>query len=528
LVRRWLVAAAVVLIALGLVAWYAAGPLLSPKFEEHVRRTLGDYFGGQAELQGVRVTLFPRPQVTGEGFLLRHRGRTDIPPLVQIGRFTATATWTGMLQRPRRVRVIRLEGLRLHIPSRRPGEKLLSETLGGKAPPATPEPDRRASQARRTTPVIVERIETPGARLEIANKDPAKESKLFDIHALTLRSVALDRPMQFDATLTNPKPPGPITTTGEFGPFDSDEPGDTPLHGTYTFAKADLGVFKGIAGILSSKGAFKGVLERIEVEGETSTPDFQVKLAGNPVTLRTRFRAVVDGTNGDTFLVPVDASFLESHLTARGGVYKREGVKGREVALDVTIDRARIEDLLKLAMKGPRSLITGAATARTKLRIPPGEEDVIEKLELDGEFRIASAKFTDIDVQRTIAKLSARGRGMLMDVESGGSVVSDLAGRFVLKDGRLAFTRLTFSVPGVSVQLRGTYALRDEQLRFKGIVRLDAPLSKTTTGWKSVLLKVVDPIFRKKGAGAEIPIKVEGPRDKPKFGMDFGALMPGN
>ena len=528
--RRWLLAAAVALLALGIVAWLAVGPLVSPRFEEHVRSALGEYFGGQAELQGVRVTIFPRPRVTGEGFILRHRGRTDIPPLVQIGRFSASATWAGLLQRPRHVRHIRLEGLRIHIPPRRPGERPVSEALGGRDGPAASgaAPDPRAAQGRRTTPVIVERIETPGARLEIANKDPAKEPKLFDIHALSLDSVALDRPLQFTATLTNPKPPGPIVAAGEFGPFDSDEPAATPLHGTYTFANADLGVFKGIAGILSSKGAFKGVLERIEVDGATSTPDFQVTLAGNRVALTTKFQAVVDGTNGNTFLVPVDASFLESHVTARGGVFKREGIKGREIALDVVIDKARIEDLLKLAMKGPKATMTGAASVKTKLRIPPGEQDVVDKLELDGEFRIASATFTDVDVQRNIGKLSARGRGRLMDVESGASIVSDLSGRFVLKNGRLTFSRLTFAVPGVSVSLRGSYTLREEQLQFRGTVRMQATVSQMTTGWKSVLLKVFDPMFRKKGAGAEIPIKVEGPRTKPKFGMDVGALLPGD
>jgi hypothetical protein len=516
--RRWLVVAGAACGILGLVAWLAVGPLVSPGFEEKVREVLAQYFGGQADLQGLRVTIFPRPRVTGEGFVLRHRGRTDIPPLVQVARFSASASWTGLLRRPRRVAIVRLEGLRIHIPPKQPGEKRLPEVRTGAA----------TGGEAGSTPVIIDRLETPGARLEILPRDPAKASRLFDIHTLALQSVATDRPLKFTATLTNPKPPGPIETTGEFGPFDRVEPAATPLHGTYTFERADLAVFKGIAGILSSNGRFTGVLERIEVDGQTTTPDFRVAIAGNPVRLATTFRAIVDGTNGDTFLVPVEASWLESRVTARGGVYGRPGVKGREIALDVVIDKARIEDLLKLAMKGPKPVLTGGATAKTRLLIPPGADDVIDKLALDGEFRIASAAFTDIDVQRTIAKLSARGRGRSQDVESGGSVVSDLAGRFTLANGVLTFSRLTFTVPGVAVTLHGRYALRDEQLQFRGTLRLQASLSEATTGWRSVLLKALDPFFRKNGAGAEIPIKVEGPRDKPKVGMDLGALMPGN
>jgi hypothetical protein len=42
-----------------------------------------------------------------------------------------------------------------------------------------------------------------------------------------------------------------------------------------------------------------------------------------------------------------------------------------------------------------------------------------------------------------------------------------------------------------------------------------------TTGWKSVLLKPIDPLFKKDGAGTEIPFKVTGTRSEPHFGLDF-------
>ena len=152
---------------------------------------------------------------------------------------------------------------------------------------------------------------------------------------------------------------------------------------------------------------------------------------------------------------------------------------------------------------------------------------MIEKLELDGEFHIAEARFTDVDVQQSITKLSRKGRG-LPDVERGSSVVSDLKGRFVMKNGRITFSNLTFAVPGASVQPRRILRPAQRGAAFKGKLRLRATISQTTTGFKRVLLKMVDPFFRKKGAGAEIPIKVEGPRSKPKFGLDMAAILPGD
>ena len=85
----------------------------------------------------------------------------------------------------------------------------------------------------------------------------------------------------------------------------------------------------------------------------------------------------------------------------------------------------------------------------------------------------------------------------------------------------ISFRRLSFEVEGAAVQLTGTYALKTEQLEFHGKLLLDAKLSETTTGFTSILLKPVDPFFRKEGQTV-LPIKITGTRDKPSFGLDFG------
>ena len=526
--RRWLIALALAAGVVVLLGWISVGPLLSPQFESHVRDELARYFGGDARFHSLRVTIFPQPAVVGEGFVLRHRGRTDIPPLIAVERFSAAAPWTGLFVRPRRVGHVRLEGLRIHIPPREKGEPLMPEALrddeaaGAGAAPEPPSPEPR----RESSPVVIDRIETPDAQLSIEPKERWKPARVFLIHNLTLRDVATDRPMRFEATLTNPKPAGPIETTGTFGPWASGEPADTPLTGDYTFSEADLGVFKGIGGLLTSRGRFGGMLGRISVSGATSTPDFRLTLAGNPVPLDTTFEAIVDGTNGNTWLTPVTARLLESTIVARGGVVRTKDERGREITLDVVVDEARIEDFLKLAVKGAEPLMTGRAVIKTTLRIPPGDEDVVRKLELDGTFHIAQAKFMNVDVQRSIGTLSQRGRGR-HDAAPGTSTLSDLRGAFRLRDGRLTFSSLRFAVPGAVVRMAGSYGLEDEELDFRGTLRLQASLSETVGGVKSVFLKLVDPFFRKNGAGAELPIKVDGARSKPKFGLDARALLPG-
>jgi hypothetical protein len=84
---------------------------------------------------------------------------------------------------------------------------------------------------------------------------------------------------------------------------------------------------------------------------------------------------------------------------------------------------------------------------------------------------------------------------------------------------------LMFAVPGAQVHLDGSYALRREVLAFKGNLLLDAKVSQTVSGWKSLLLKIADPLFSREGGGSSIPIKIEGTRDDPKFGLDMSRVF---
>jgi hypothetical protein len=156
----------------------------------------------------------------------------------------------------------------------------------------------------------------------------------------------------------------------------------------------------------------------------------------------------------------------------------------------------------------------------TTFLLPAGEGDVIERLQLQGRFGLARARFTNVDVQKKIATLSLRGRGQEDAVPDGQSVVSNLSGTFALKNARLAFSDLTFAVPGAVVQLAGTYNLRTETIDFTGYLLTDATLADMTSGIKSLLARAAQPFFRRKGGGSRLPIRISGPRSKPAFGLD--------
>jgi hypothetical protein len=345
----------------------------------------------------------------------------------------------------------------------------------------------------------------------------------FDISDLHLKDLGPHQPLRFEATLLNPKPVGDIHSTGLFGPINEQSPRDSAVQGTYSFTNANLASFRGIAGILSSQGQYMGTLGRIDVRGATDTPDFRLTISGHRVPLHTDFHAIVDGTDGDTFLDPVRARIFNSSLTATGKVVRLKTEHGHDIRLNVVLGHASIEDLLRLGVRTDPPVMTGAVGMTTELNLPPGKGEIANRLQLNGNFHLWDGHFSGEKLQTRINALSLRGTGRPKLVRSASTmdVASDLQGMFTLRNGMLSFSSLKFQVPGTHADVTGQYSLDGTTFDFHGVLKMDAKLSQMTTGWKAILLKPVDPFFHKDGAGAEVPFKVTGTRSEPRFGLDF-------
>jgi hypothetical protein len=525
------------LLLLGIAILVSVVTRRTPHVRDLVVQSLNERFRSQVELDTLAVDAFPAPAITGNGLRLRHNGRTDVDPLIAIDSFSASAGFWALASESRlRLQTVELDGLDITIPpgGLKPDEDAANDagaTSGHEHARATVNapPRRRWLPFRRGDggPLEIDRIVATRATFRITPRDPTKLPRVFEIHDLEMHEFGSVRGSEFTASLTNPKPEGRIETSGTFGPWQSDDPHLTPVEGSYTFKNADLNTIKGIAGILASEGRYRGALERIEVEGTTDVPDFRIDLAGTPVHLMTKFNAIVDGTNGNTWLERVDAQIGETLLRTKGAVVRAQDIKGRHVALDIAIDKGRIEDLLRLAVKSAKPILTGRIDLKTKFLLPAGDESVVEKLQLQGAFELAQARFMNVDVQKKITMLSQKGRGD-EDGNDGESVVSNLGGQFVMENASLRFSNLTFAVPGAVVQLAGTYNLRSEEMDFAGELLTDASLADMTSGVKSVLARMAQPFFRRPGGGSKFPIRISGTREKPSFGLDVKkALLPG-
>jgi len=499
-------------VAAAVYAAFLALDLRPERIEQRVIAALIDRFDSQVTVGEAHISVFPAPTTSGRDLTFRYQARTDVPPLITIPSFSASASVSGLLGSRLHLARVQLEGLQIYVPP----DRLQSNERAIDRP-----------RLRRIPSIFIDEIDSREARVEIASKKPGRLPRIFEIHDLVLKEFGGNGPARFEAGVTNPIPRGRVETTGTFGPWQADEPRLTQVSGHYVFKDANLNDIKGIDGVLSSIGNYRGTLERIEVEGQTETTKFSIDISGQPVPLTTKFKAIVDGTNGDTWLERVDALLGQSTIVASGAVVRTEEVKGRRVSMDVQLRQARLEDLMRLAVKADKPPLSGRVDATTSFLLPEGKADVIDRLRLDGRFSIAQARFSNVDLQKRLTALSLKARGKEEDdpANEGASVVSKMQGKFELRNAVLEFSELTFSVPGAMVQIAGTYTLHDEQLNFAGDLMVDATLADMTSGFKSLLARLAQPFFRRKGGGSQLPIKITGSRSSPEFGLDVGRVF---
>jgi hypothetical protein len=465
---------------------------------------LEERMDGRVTLDALRVRVFPRLSVRGEGLTVRHAGRTDIPPLLTARTFTVDATarelWT------RRVERVHLDGLEITIP---PGR-------GREMPRPAPGLVGSIDGER----VVIGEVVTERSLLTIMSRQAGKSPRVFELKRIRFENFTFDDPAPFEATLVNPAPAGDIAVVGSFGPWDGEVPGATPLSGSFTF-DADLASIRGIGGALDAEGSFGGPLEYIRTHGKARSDDFSLSSGGGSFPLIVDYDAIVDGTNGDTILERVDGTLGQSAISARGAIIKVDGVvRGRQLSLEASARNGRLEDFLRLTTKVEQSPMTGLVNTTATLVIPPGPGEVMERMDLAGRFDVNEVRFTTDTIQDRIDELSRRGQGRPRD-ESIDDVASGLRGQFRLKDRRMSVQGMQFSVQGAQVHLDGSYNVATEALAFEGSLRLQARASRTQTGWRSIVLKVFDPFLDGDGAGTVIPISVTGSKDAPQFRADL-------
>ncbi|MGC2743450.1 MAG: AsmA-like C-terminal region-containing protein [Candidatus Angelobacter sp.] len=506
---RWILLA----VSICAVAFLAIMAVKWPFTREAMTKRLERASSAQVEMRGFHSTYFPFPGCIAEEVVFRQKtsatghkpsdpiitGQKPSDPIITIRKLTIESTFAGLLSKPGRIRRIIADGLRIQVPH------------GGAS--------LHAEAGSSSDQIIIEELRADNALLELATGQTSEKKLVFQIHHVLFHNIGNGNAVPFQVSLHLPVPPGEVESSGSIGPWRDQKRTvrSTAISGKYVLTRADLGVFKALAGVVFSRGEFSGNLERLNVAGMADSPNFEVKESGHPFHLSTQFRGVLDMENGDLVLPSLEARLGNTSLIAHGSV----SGSPKTVTLDVTHGQGEIQDLMLLFSDAKASPVLGPIVFQTQIVLPPEHRPFKERVRLTGNFSIGRARFTSNNTQKDVDKLSERAEGKKdkekdhdQDDDANGfeRVLTDLKGQVAMKGGTATFSPVSFAVPGAAADMKGTYSLLTKRVNMRGKMRMLATVSQASTGAKSIFLKILDPFYKKKkkGAGAEVPIKMTG------------------
>jgi len=163
--------------------------------------------------------------------------------------------------------------------------------------------------------------------------------------------------------------------------------------------------------------------------------------------------------------------------------------------------------------------MSGVVNLASDATLPSSSVPFLKRLEMNGEFGMGG-RFTDPSTRHSIDAFSQRAREdkVPKDQPDPPAVVSNLKGHGTIKDGVARFSNLSFTVPGASARLSGTFNLLNERLNLTGDLQMEKDISHATTGIKAVLLEPVAPLFKKKNKTSVMGIQVTGTIQHPDVG----------
>lgn len=475
----------------------AVGAFLCIKFwpfsQKEVIENLAAFSDSSVSIQGYHPTYFPVPGCVLYGVEFRHGSAPA--PLITIQKLRIMGSFSGIPWQ--HVPRVTAEGTHVLIPP-----------IGGNAPFHPGKVKLRVGE-----------LVADGAVIEIASNEPHEPPLRFDIREAQLNEVGLRSAIRYRIKFHSPNPPGEIFATGRFGPWSDRDPENTPLSGGYNYTDANLVIYDGIAGIMSSDGKFDGTLKHIDVLGSTDVPAFELKSSGHEVHLQTKFDAWVDGSNGDIFLKRVEAKLGRTTVVAEGRIADSDGSKGKTAKFHLSSRDGRIEDILNLFVTSPVAPMVGAISFDGESEIYNGDSPFLDRIRLAGTFAIDQAEFTAGDTQGEVDKLSAGAQGKKKDDPA--TALTTLKGNVQLAHSIANLSDVDLRIPGAHALLHGTFNVINYRIDLHGKMRVETRISKTESGLKAVILKVMDPIFKKKRTGEIVPVRITGTYEKPEFGLDL-------
>jgi hypothetical protein len=472
-----------------------------PYRHRKIKPMLEDVLASPVTFTGYHRIYFPNPGFVATGITMRRRSAPDLPPLGHVDTMVVEGRWSDLLLLLRRVQLVDMTGLHIVVPA-----------LGSKAnheefPPGSARdfdgPDTK-----------IERLMIHSSELDIMR--PNGKPLIFPIKQIEILNLHKGEAMTYAIDMQNAFPGGHILARGAMGPIHGRAFIATPIRGDFDVDEMNLNEAGEISGKLDVSGRFKGTLQSMEVETHGETKDFAVK-DGKPTPVDGTMRCTLDAENADmtihSIVLKVGASTIEAEGTIKGSP--------KATNLDIRVDHGRVEDVMRPFIHGDVP-IAGPVFLKSHAYLGPPGVGFVARLRLNGSFVIPGEKVTDQKVEKELSDFSRRAQGKkksnegakagrgTKDKSGSTDVLSLLAGQARIENGVVSTPHLTFRIPGAMATMHGTYRLHNDEAHLTGDLKMDTDISHAATGFKAFLLKPLAPFFRKKNAGAEVPIAVTG------------------
>jgi hypothetical protein len=465
---------------------------------------LEDVLASQVKVSEYHRTYFPNPGFVANGLTLRRKSAPELPPIGTARSMVVQGSWLDLVMLRHRVRRVEVAGLRVEMPP--PGSRASQEDF----PPG--------SSADFTGPdTAIAEMVIHDSVLDIQRTGAVPLS--FLLRRLVFTNVLKNRAAGYTVDMQNALPTAQIHATGNFGPLNPQNLGATPVSGTFTITALRLHDVGEISGTLSATGRFRGPLASIAATADSTTSDFAVE-DGHRSAVAATIQCTVNGLNGDVVIHGLAARTGATVIHAAGAVQQGRQGSPKATNLDLEVKDGRAEDLLRLFMHQDVP-VTGIVWvhAHAYLAAAVNGAAFLHRLHVQGTFAVPREVLSDHRTEESLTAFSDRAQGKKApdpkvdsktDRSASSDALSSLEGTADIRDGVVSSRRLTFRVPGAEAHVDGTFNLHSKVVHLVGNLRMEADISHAETGFRSWLLKPLAPFFRKKHAGAVVPVAVTG------------------
>ncbi len=435
----------------------------------------------------------------------------DKEPLLTIDKLVVETSYPHLLTFQWKLETVRVAGLHVMVPA--------------KEPVGEPSPIMPLTYTDKRTSMPIAHLYADRAMLDFYRESNPKPLRIT-IHKLAMDNIDTNTAFTYNVQLQNPEPPGTITSQGSFGPWNPNDVGNVPVHGSFRYDNVNLDFYKDLAGTLAANGRFDGNLARINVTGVADVQQFRLVDTSHQRRLLVNYETAVNATNGDVDLTQVRADFDRTSLLVKGSVKGVKGQPGKNVSVDISSDRARIEDFMDLFISGKQAPVMGNANLQLHVAIPAERTSFLTALTATGSFGIVGGEFTDKDTEQSLTRLSDSATKEKAhpprDVADDTLVLSDLKGQVTARGGLAHLSHIEFQMPGAEATLDGTFNLLTYRTDMRGTLITKGDVSATETGFKSFLLKALTPFLKRENYAKVVPFVVEGPYGSVRISLDLG------